>query len=120
RHLQVSAGKARYLLVNTGNANAGTGEKGLQDALSCCEVLANISGVAVESILPFSTGVIGEHLPVERIALGIPKAVAALDANSWPDAARGIMTTDTRPKSTSTVLETAQGPVTLTGIAKGA
>ncbi len=120
QHLQSSAGKSRYLLINTGNANAGTGEKGLRDALACCAAMAEQQGVSVASVLPFSTGVIGENLPVDRIVQGIPLAVAALGDNKWRDAAFGIMTTDKKPKAASVVLEIDGKSVTLTGIAKGA
>ncbi len=120
KHLESSGGECRYLLINTGNANAGTGEKGLRDALACCEALAQATGVPVNSVLPFSTGVIGENLPVEKIALGIPKAVSALADSNWSEAAKGIMTTDTRPKSASAIMNVGGQTVTITGIAKGA
>ena len=120
KHLENSGGACRYLLINTGNANAGTGEKGLQDALACCAALAEAAGVSVTSVLPFSTGVIGENLPVEKISLGIPKAVSALAGDNWSEAAKGIMTTDTRPKSASATLSIGGRTVTITGIAKGA
>ena len=120
KHLENSGGACRYLLINTGNANAGTGEKGLQDALACCAALAEAAGVSVTSVLPFSTGVIGENLPVEKISLGIPKAVSALAGDNWSEAAKGIMTTDTRPKSASATISIGGRTVTITGIAKGA
>jgi glutamate N-acetyltransferase / amino-acid N-acetyltransferase len=120
KHLESSGGSSRYLLINTGNANAGTGEKGMQDAVSCCTALAEAAGVPLNSVLPFSTGVIGENLPVEKIRLGIPKAISALADNNWSEAAKGIMTTDTHPKSASAVITVGNKPVTLTGIAKGA
>ncbi|MCC5859174.1 MAG: bifunctional glutamate N-acetyltransferase/amino-acid acetyltransferase ArgJ [Ectothiorhodospiraceae bacterium] len=109
----------RYLLINTGNANAGTGERGLRDARDCCEALAALVGVAPEAVLPFSTGVIGEPLPVDRIRQRLPAAVAALDPAGWSEAASGILTTDTLPKGASCRLSLAGGTVTITGIAKG-
>src|SRR5699024_4754599 len=99
RHLAVAA--PRYLLVNTGYANAGTGERGLADAQACCAALAAQAGCAPESVLPFSTGVIGEPLPVERIVAGLPVALAALAEDGWESAAQAIMTTDTVPKAAS-------------------
>ena len=119
KHLKDSGGQIRYLLINTGNANAGTGQKGLDDALSCCASLAAQAGVQVSAVLPFSTGVIGENLPVDKIVAGVPNALTALGHN-WLDAAKGIMTTDTRPKARSVVVNCNGRPVTITGIAKGA
>jgi len=109
------------LLVNTGNANAGTGEAGIDDARLCCEGLARQAGCVPQAVLPFSTGVIGESLPVEKILSGIPDALKQLDENGWAAAATGIMTTDTVPKGASIKVETGDGqPLTITGIAKGA
>ncbi len=110
----------RYLLINSGNANAGLGERGMADARRCCELLARRCGVAPESVLPFSTGVIGEPLPVERIAAALPAARSSLAAARWPDAARGMMTTDTRPKVCSRRFAAAGARYTVTGMAKGA
>ncbi len=110
----------RYLLINTGNANAGTGAQGLSDARSCCQRLAELTGVSAEEVLPFSTGVIGEPLPVERIIAGLPAALEALDAAGWKAAAHGIMTTDTVPKAASKRVEIEGEKITVTGIAKGA
>ena len=110
----------RYLLVNTGNANAGTGTPGLNAALSCCDSLARLTGSEADAVLPFSTGVIGETLPVQRIREGLPAALNALTEDGWRDAAHGIMTTDTRPKGASRQLSIGGVPVTITGIAKGA
>ncbi len=110
----------RYLLVNTGNANAGTGAAGLHDARSCCTALARLVDCEPERVLPFSTGVIGEPLPVERVVAGLPTAVAALAADGWASAAEGIMTTDTVPKGVSRRVEIGGVEVTVTGIAKGA
>lgn len=110
----------RWLLVNTGNANAGTGEQGERDALACCEALARQAGVDVAQVLPFSTGVIGEPLPVERIVAGLPQAITALHEHGWEEAAWGIMTTDTVPKGASRRVLLGGQQVTVTGIAKGA
>ena len=92
----IQLGAPRYLLINTGNANAGTGDIGLADAQRSCQVLADLQSVAADRVLPFSTGVIGETLPMETLLAGIPEAVAALDEKGWADAAEGILTTDTR------------------------
>lgn len=110
---------ARYLLVNTGNANAGTGEPGMQDAMRCCEAVAESCQVAVEAVLPFSTGVIGEPLPVDKILAALDAAKADLSEDNWEAAAEGIMTTDTRPKAASEQFEYQGKIVTLTGISKG-
>ena len=110
----------RYLLVNTGNANAGTGAQGLADARRCCAELAARAGVEVEEVLPFSTGVIGEPLPVDRIEAALDRALEQLDEDSWAAAAEGILTTDTRPKGASRTLQLDGRDITLTGIAKGA
>lgn len=110
----------RYFLVNTGCANAGTGEAGIEAARSCCEAVAARGGVDPEQVLPFSTGVIGEPLPAERVAAAVPRAFAALSGTAWEEAARGIMTTDTRPKLASRRVELPDGAVAVTGIAKGA
>ena len=113
------AGEARYLLINTGNANAGTGAPGLAAAERCCQALAALAGVAPETVLPFSTGVIGETLPVDRLEAALPAALDALTADGWAAAATGIMTTDTAPKGLSLAPD-SEHPYTLTGIAKGA
>ncbi|MBL6719190.1 MAG: bifunctional glutamate N-acetyltransferase/amino-acid acetyltransferase ArgJ [Pseudomonadales bacterium] len=113
------AATPRYLLINTGSANAGTGAPGLAAAERCCEALAAFAGVAPETVLPFSTGVIGETLPVDRLEAALPAALEALTADGWAAAATGIMTTDTAPKGLS-VAPDADHPYTLTGIAKGA
>ncbi|MCK9529615.1 MAG: bifunctional glutamate N-acetyltransferase/amino-acid acetyltransferase ArgJ [Gammaproteobacteria bacterium] len=115
-------GKARprYLLVNTGNANAGTGERGMTDAQACCAALARVAGCTAAEVLPFSTGVIGEPLPVAKIMAALPDAVAALAGEAWEAAAQGIMTTDTVPKGASRQLVIEGKTVTITGIAKGA
>jgi len=115
----LAAAAPRYLLINSGNANAGTGKPGLDAAKASCQALAEAAGCRAEEVLPFSTGVIGEPLPVERIAQALPSAVAALAEDAWMDAARGIMTTDTLPKGVSRQVEIDGRTVTLTGIAKG-
>ncbi len=109
----------RYLVINTGNANAGTGEPGLVAARAVCQTLADQQGCALEEVLPFSTGVIGEPLPVSPIQAGLPHAVAALTETGWLAAAHGIMTTDTRPKGASQQLTLGGQAVTITGISKG-
>ena len=118
RHL--AATPPRYLLINSGNANAGTGPRGLADAEASCAALATLAGCRAEAVLPFSTGVIGEPLPVDRLAAALPAALADLDAAAWPLAARAIMTTDTRPKLVSRRLAVAGREAVITGIAKGA
>jgi len=108
-----------YLLVNTGNANAGTGSQGIHDAGQCCALLADLAGCSPQAVVPFSTGVIGEPLPVIRISEGLPAALANLTEDGWTDAAHGIMTTDTVPKLASRRLDIDGHPVTVTGMAKG-
>ena len=108
----------RYLVTNTGNANAGTGEQGLLDATQTCSALATLAGVEIDTILPFSTGVIGELLPIDKLLAGLPDAFDQLSESGWADAAQGILTTDTRAKGSSTQFGTDK-PVTITGIAKG-
>ncbi|WKJ90965.1 bifunctional glutamate N-acetyltransferase/amino-acid acetyltransferase ArgJ [Methylomonas montana] len=110
----------RWLLVNSGNANAGTGKQGLQDAFACCANLAGEVDAIAQQVLPFSTGVIGEPLPVEKLSKVLPAAVANLDEAHWSQAARAIMTTDTFPKGASVVIDIGGHPVTITGISKGA
>jgi glutamate N-acetyltransferase/amino-acid N-acetyltransferase len=110
----LAATNPRYLLINSGNANAGTGERGLRDAHRCCEAVAELTNCAVNEVLPFSTGVIGQALPVEKIKAALPAAVAALDSDAWQQAAEAIMTTDIVPK-----LVSVKEPFAITGIAKG-
>jgi len=110
----------RYFIINTGNANAGNGAQGLQDAMSCCQHLAKLGDCDTSEVLPFSTGVIGEPLPVNTIIDASADALDNLGADYWAEAATGIMTTDTRPKGASTVVSVAGVPVTITGISKGA
>lgn len=110
----------RWLLVNSGNANAGTGKQGLQDAFACCASLAGEVDSIAQQVLPFSTGVIGEPLPVHKLTKALPAAVANLDERNWDLASRAIMTTDTFPKGASVIIDIAGHPVTITGISKGA
>ncbi|NBY23878.1 MAG: bifunctional glutamate N-acetyltransferase/amino-acid acetyltransferase ArgJ [Gammaproteobacteria bacterium] len=110
----------RWLLINSGNANAGTGQKGHEDALLTCSALGGLVGAEAERILPFSTGVIGEFLPVDRLNAALPQALEALSEAGWESAAKAIMTTDTRPKIASRQFMVGQQSVTVTGIAKGA
>jgi len=109
----------RALVVNAGNANAGTGERGLVDARAECVAVARLIDCAPEEVLPFSTGVIMEPLPVDKIVRGLPAARAAARADGWFAAARAIMTTDTIPKAASRRVDIAGTTVTVTGIAKG-
>jgi glutamate N-acetyltransferase/amino-acid N-acetyltransferase len=110
----------RALVVNTGIANAGTGEAGLVNARAVCRALAHALAVDSGSVLPFSTGVIMEHLPVERITAGIPAAVLDLRTDGWAAAAQAIMTTDTVPKAASRQVVIDGRTITVTGMAKGA
>jgi len=119
QHLAGGAG-IRALLINTGNANAGTGADGLARARQSCEALGALAGIAPEQVLPFSTGVIMETLPVERLVAGLPAALADLGADHWAAAAEGIMTTDTLPKAASRQVQIGGRTVTVTGISKGA
>ncbi|MDP4548300.1 bifunctional glutamate N-acetyltransferase/amino-acid acetyltransferase ArgJ [Marinobacter sp. MDS2] len=118
RHLAETA--PRYLLINTGNANAGTGDAGLADAERCCAALAENAGVDTNCVLPFSTGVIGEPLPVDKIVGALPDALAGASEGRWAEAASGIMTTDTRPKGASRQINLGGHKVTISGISKGA
>jgi glutamate N-acetyltransferase/amino-acid N-acetyltransferase len=110
----------RYLLINSGNANAGTGEVGMADARATCSALADTAGCRREQVLPFSTGVIGQRLPVERIEAALPGALGGLSEEGWKDAAQAIMTTDTVAKGVSKTLEVDGSMISITGIAKGA
>lgn len=110
----------RALLINTGNANAGTGQDGLARARRSCAALAAQLGIEPQQVLPFSTGVIMETLPVERLEAGLPAAIAAASETHWLEAAQAIMTTDTLPKAASRQVEIDGCTVTLSGIAKGA
>ncbi|MBL8521978.1 MAG: bifunctional glutamate N-acetyltransferase/amino-acid acetyltransferase ArgJ [Betaproteobacteria bacterium] len=118
-HLKKHA-SVRALVVNTGCANAGTGAQGLADARATCEAAAKLIGCAPREVLPFSTGVILEHLPMDRLLAGLPACMAGLTADGWGDAAEAIMTTDTLPKAASRQIDIHGHTVTITGIAKGA
>lgn len=115
----LSQKQPRYLVINTGNANAGTGQQGLDDAIATCSELAKLTGVATEQVLPFSTGVIGEHLPMPRLLAALPTALEQLNAQGWPQAAQGIMTTDTLPKGATVSCSIKGQEVVISGIAKG-
>jgi len=118
----LSSATPRYLVTNTGNANAGTGEQGMNDAQASCAVLAELQGVSPDQVLPFSTGVIGEPLAIDKLLAALPAAVAALNEDSWAQAAQGILTTDTIPKGASLQYQpdSSSGElITITGITKG-
>ena len=119
RHLAAGRG-IRALVINTGNANAGTGAPGLQAAERTCRSLADLLQLDAEQVLPFSTGVILEPLPVDKLVAALPAAVADLAPGNWFDAAHGIMTTDTQPKIASRRINLGEHTITLTGISKGA
>ena len=110
----------RYLLVNSGNANCGTGKQGSDDAETLCRKVADLAKCEPEQVLPFSTGVIGERLPLEKMLGGLGPLYQALSPSAWGEAALAIMTTDTRPKTASTTIEIDGQTVTITGITKGA
>ena len=110
----------RALVINTGNANAGTGEAGLAHAHQVCDGLAALLDCDPAQILPFSTGVILEPLPVDRIVAGLPQAIGNLAEDNWMNAAESIMTTDTQPKAASRTVTIGGKVVTMTGISKGA
>ncbi|MEJ8837133.1 bifunctional glutamate N-acetyltransferase/amino-acid acetyltransferase ArgJ [Ramlibacter sp. AN1133] len=114
------AGDIRAIVINTGNANAGTGDEGLARARATCSAAAKLLNVAPAQVLPFSTGVIMEQLPLERIVAGLPAAIADAQPAHWLRAAEGIMTTDTLPKAFSRQVRIGSATVTITGISKGA
>ena len=116
----LAGGDIRAMVINTGNANAGTGQDGLARARATCAAAARLLKLAPEQVLPFSTGVIMEPLPVERIEAGLPAAIADAQAGHWLRAAEGIMTTDTLPKAFSRQVQVDGATVTVTGISKGA
>jgi len=118
RHLAVAS--PRYLLINSGNANAGTGEQGVEDAVASCAALAALTGCRTEEVLPFSTGIIGENLPVARLEAALPTALGRMRETAWPDAARAIMTTDTVPKLAARRFNVAGRTAVVSGMAKGA
>ena len=122
KHLQLQSKATEcvnYLITNTGYANAGTGPDGYENSLSVCRYVSQRGGAAVENVFPFSTGVIGERLPVEKIESGLDRCYEALSEGGWDDAGVGIMTTDTRPKGASVKVDCAGKTVTITGISKG-
>jgi glutamate N-acetyltransferase / amino-acid N-acetyltransferase len=118
-HLSTSDSTIRALIVNTGNANAGTGQTGIADARATCAEAARLLGCDTRQVLPFSTGVIMESLPLGKIIAGLPAAVADLRENNWFAAAEAIMTTDIVPKAVSRQIFFEGTPITITGIAKG-
>ena len=118
RHLELVSPRA--LVINSGNANAATGEPGRNDALACCAATATALGVRTEEVLPFSTGVIGVRLPLARMTAAVPTAVDALRADGWDAAAQTIMTTDTVPKARSRRVQLGDRAVVITGMCKGA
>jgi glutamate N-acetyltransferase/amino-acid N-acetyltransferase len=122
-HLEIQRldkeGPIRYLLINSGNANAGTGEQGYQDALACCQAVAEHGSSLAEKVLPFSTGVIAAKLPADKICMAIPGLFDSLGEDNWLEAAQGIMTTDTLPKAITEQVTVSGQAVTITGIAKG-
>ncbi|NOQ81825.1 MAG: bifunctional glutamate N-acetyltransferase/amino-acid acetyltransferase ArgJ [Methylophaga sp.] len=109
----------KYLLINSGNANAGTGEQGMESARTCCQAVAETASVEANTVLPFSTGVIGQQLPVEKMTQVIPQAYQNLNSDNWFDAAHAIMTTDTLAKVVSKQIEIDGKVITVTGMAKG-
>ena len=119
RERLAAAHDIRALLINAGNANAATGQGGIADAKLTTAAVGEALGCAADSVLPFSTGVIGQRMPVDRMRAAIPNAVSAATPAGWLDAMRAIMTTDTVPKGATRKVTTSQGEITVTGIAKG-
>ncbi|MEQ1439902.1 bifunctional glutamate N-acetyltransferase/amino-acid acetyltransferase ArgJ [Fontimonas sp. SYSU GA230001] len=119
RQVLAAGTQVRGLLVNAGNANAATGSGGVEDARASCAAAAQALGCGADQVLPFSTGVIGQRLPLQRMTAAIPRAAQDLRADGWTDAMRAIMTTDTVPKGATRKVATSQGEITVTGIAKG-
>ena len=117
KHLEQTS--PRLLLINSGNANAGTGDSGYKNAINTCELAAAALGCSIEQVLPFSTGVIGENLPVECFSNSLPEIVKSLSSDYWLPAAKGIMTTDTIAKAVSKQIEVDGETITITGITKG-
>ena len=118
-HLSDLNSSVRALVINTGNANAGTGQQGIDSARSTCSAVAGLLGCDADQVLPFSTGVIMEQLPLERVIAGLPTAISNLESDNWFDAAGSIMTTDIVPKAVSRQIRIKGRTVTITGIAKG-
>ncbi len=115
----LSEGSIRALIVNSGNANACTGDEGARAARRSCEALAKLTNSTAEEVLPFSTGVIGELLPIDKIEAALPDAVNSASENQWADFANAIMTTDTRPKGASTSFEWEGNTINVSGVSKG-
>ena len=118
-HLENCSGKEIVLMINAGNANAGTGKKGAKDVLSCCKSVGKEMGINPESVLPFSTGVIGEYLKTDEYIGAFIKASKRLKSNNWKQAARSILTTDTKPKLLSRMIKNGSEGIAVTGFAKG-
>ena len=118
-HLSDLNSSVRALVINTGNANAGTGQQGIDSARSTCSAVARLLGCDADQVLPFSTGVIMEQLPLEKVIAGLPTAISNLKSDNWFDAAGSIMTTDIVPKAVSRQIRIKGRTVTITGIAKG-
>ena len=118
-HLERCSGKETVLMINAGNANAGTGKRGIKDVLACCKSISQEIGVNLESVLPFSTGVIGEHLKTDEYVSAFIRASKRLKLNNWKEAAKSILTTDTKPKLLSTVIKSGSEEIAVTGFAKG-
>lgn len=118
-HLSGLNSSVRALVINTGNANAGTGQQGIDSARSTCSAVARLLGCDADQVLPFSTGVIMEQLPLEKVIAGLPTAISNLKSDNWFDAAGSIMTTDIVPKAVSRQIRIKGSMVTITGIAKG-
>ena len=118
-HLSGLNSSVRALVINTGNANAGTGQQGIDSARSTCSAVAGLLGCDADQVLPFSTGVIMEQLPLEKVIAGLPTAISNLKSDNWFDAAGSIMTTDIVPKAVSRQIRIKGRTVTITGIAKG-
>ncbi len=117
QHINLS--EPRYCLINAGNANAGMGMIGIEDAQKACQSLADLSHCSIHQVLPFSTGVIGERLPIDKITNSLPGLVQKLSGDAWLDAAKSIMTTDTIPKVVSRKIHLGDSEINITGIAKG-
>lgn len=120
KHLTATGGNIRALVINTGIANAGTGAQGLESAEKTCAAVSKLLQIKDSEVLPFSTGVILEHLPVDRLIAALPKTLESLNDDSWESAAQAIMTTDTKPKIASKEIEIQGQKIHITGIAKGA
>jgi glutamate N-acetyltransferase/amino-acid N-acetyltransferase len=118
-HLEKCSGKEVALMINAGNANAGTGKKGAKDVLSCCKSVGKEMGIGPESVLPFSTGVIGEYLKTDEYINAFIKASRRLKLNNWKQAAKSILTTDTKPKLLSRMIKNGSEEIAVTGFAKG-